>query len=488
MKISAADRTDPKNCAARSSPSSITAVTGAAGLAVMVALCPTSSSCSAATLDDPIDLTIVPTEADPLDLPGREPAPKTRTEVNLPPPVQSGARPETPPDPREWSGPDGKPWIEWSRLTGDWGGTRTSLETAGLTVAGSLRWDWTNVVSGGVSRGGYSRRLVDVNLTLDLDPLTSGAWKGGTVYADFYHYGGEITEPSGSAQGTDVIASPRHLDQLAEVWYQQVFFDGQLRVKLGKIDSNAEFATLPCATGFISACGTWDANLLDMPTYPDPAFGALVFYTPNDNFYAGAGVFDGATHDGYPTGSRGPSTFFSDSKSDSWYIIGEAGCLWESLGSLGAGRVGVGVWHHTGEYERFDATTDDGTFGVYVTAQQQVCCRGDDDAEKGLFVFARCAFADSDVSLVQTHVAAGVVAKGTFEGRDDDQAGVMWSLADFSADSGADGSESIFEVYYTVALTGAVTLTPYTQLVVNPSGDPAVDNAIQIGLSLKVAF
>ena len=451
-----------------------------------------AASCTAAVLsfDDPIDLTVVPTEADPLDLPGRGPAPKTRSDVNLPPPVQSGARPKVPPDPREWWGADGKPWTEWSRLTGDWSGSRTDMEQAGITVAGSVRVDWTSVLSGGLSRGGYSRRLIDVNLTLDLDPLSGGNWQGGSVYADFYHYGGETGEPSGSAQGTDVISSPHSMDQLAECWFQQSFFDGMLRIKGGKIDANAEFAVLPCATGFISACGSWDPALLDMPTYPDPAMGLVGFVTPNDSFFVGAGVFDGATHDGYPTGSRGPATFFSDSKSDSWYIIAEAGLSWEQIGELGNGRVSLGGWYHTGEYERFDTTTQDGAGGFYFTAQQQVCNRSDTpgDPEAGVFVFARAAFADGDVALIQSHFSAGAVAKGTFTGRDADEAGVMLSVADFASGSGSQGCESIIEVYYAIAATGSITVTPNAQYVVNPSGNDAVDDALLVGISLKVVF
>lgn len=439
---------------------------------------------------EPVDLTVVPTEGDPLDLPGRGPAPKTREEVNTPVPVQSGARPETPPVPREWGGPEGRPWVEWTRMTGDWGGARTSMEAAGLTVAGSFRLDWTSVLSGGTSDGAYTRRLFDVNLTLDLDPVTGGSWKGGTVYADFYHYGGETGEPSGSVQGTDVISSASHLDQLAELWIQQTFSDGLLRLKVGKIDANAEFASIPCATGFISANGTWDVNLLDMPTYPDPAMGVVLFVTPSDGFYAGVGVFDGATHDGYPTGSRGPATFFSDSKSDSWYTIGEAGVVWKQLGSMGGGRVAAGGWYHSGDYVRFDSTIDQGTGGFYLTGQQQLTQRGETDEQKeqGLFVFARAAFANGDISTVRTHASLGLVSKGTFEGRDDDQAGVMWSWAGLSDASGAVGNESILEAYYTIAATGSVTLSPYFQWVVNPSGNPAVDDAVLIGLSLKVSF
>lgn len=466
----------------------------AAALALVVG----TQTALSATLDDPdtvgssdgTAITAVPTGGDPLDLPGRGPAPKTKSENALPPPVQSGARPEKTPDPREWFGSDGKPWLEWSRATGDWGGTRTSMEAAGITFAGSIRADFFSNLSGGRDTTGFSRMFVDANLTFDLDPLTGGAWKGGSVYADFYNYSGEKTDPTGSVQGTDLLTISRNVNQLGELWFQQVLFDGVLRVKAGKIDANVDFAALPCATGFISANGSWDPALIEMPTYPDPATGVLAFYTPNDCFYCGAGCFDGATHDGIHTGSSGPATFFSDSRSDSWYLIGEAGLNWKQLGSLAAGRAYIGGWYHSGDFVRFDSTTADGTGGLYLAAQQQLITRGegDEQKDKGLFAFARAAFADDSIATIRTHVSAGLVTKGTFEGRDSDEAGLMWSFADLSPDSGTSGNESIVELYYGLALAGSVTVTPNFQWVHNPGGDPTLDDAVLIGLSVKLSF
>ncbi|MFT3684774.1 MAG: carbohydrate porin [Phycisphaerales bacterium] len=465
-------------------PALTTAIVACAGTLTLLPIAPASAA------DDPVDITAVPTEGDPMDLPGRGPAPKTKEENNTPAPVQSGARPEKAPEPREWFGPEGKSWLEWGRITGDWNGARSKMEEAGLTFAGSLRFDWTSVTSGGVNKDTYSRRLVDVNLTLELEKAFGTGWKGGTLYADFTHYGGKLEEPSGSIQGTDVIASPRHLDQLSEIWFQQVFADGAVRIKLGKIDTNAEFAVLPCACSFVSANGVWDANLLDMPTYPDPAFGGLIFYTPCDSFYVGCGAFDGATHDGFHTGGRGPATFFSDSKSDSWYFIGEAGVRWPTCGACFAGQFSIGGWYHTGDYDRFDGSIAHGTGGFYAMAQQQLTRRGDEDGlkDKGLFVFARAAFADEDISAVRTHCAAGLSMQGTFDGRDADKAGIMWSLADLPSASGASGDENLVELFYTIAATPGVSVTPYVQWVGNPSGDPSIKDATLLGVSVKVVF
>ncbi|MBY0312899.1 MAG: carbohydrate porin [Phycisphaerales bacterium] len=432
-------------------------------------------------------LSSVEVEAGPIDSPGRKPAPRTAEESKQPSAVQTGAQPTPPPAPRDWFGEGGKPWWEWSRATGDWGGARTALEDAGLTIAGSFTLDWSSVWSGGAENRAYTRRWLDLNATLDLDKAFG--WKGGSVYIDFYHYGGEIGNPVGDAQGTDALITPRHLDQVAELWFQQTLFDGKLRVKAGKIDANIDFAFIPCATGFISYNGTWDPNQLGQPTYPDPATGVLAFVYPTDQLYVGFGVFDGATQDGIRTGSRGPSTFFSDSKSDSWYFIGEVGLTWKELGSLGAGQLSAGGWGHTGDFARFSGGAKEGTAGGYVLFQQQFIGReGEGNESKGLFGFARFNHASDDVALITNHIAAGAVLKGTFAGRDADECGVMWSMGDLSNKSGADGDEHNVELFYKLQLFGSVSIIPDLQFISNPSGNASLDDAWVGTLSIVVSF
>lgn len=169
---------------------------------------------SSAAMGQDADIASVETEAEmnPGDLPGRENAPRTATKSTLPPPAPVPA----PPSDREWFG--GLSWFEWSRATGDWGGVRTRLEDAGLSIGASLTHDWSYVFDGGVNNRGSSRRLFDINATLDLEKALG--WKGGTLYADFYHYGGRLINDAGDIMSYDNIATDRHRDQLSEAWFQ----------------------------------------------------------------------------------------------------------------------------------------------------------------------------------------------------------------------------------------------------------------------------
>lgn len=460
---------------------------------IVLTLCAAGAAAVPALAQDGGD-GFVSAEAGGLDLPGRSGAPRTREEAKQPPAQQTNAAPTPAPPPppakREGFGADALPWWDWPRATGDWGGLRSGLEDAGVTIAGSFTLNWSSVFDGGAETRAFSRRFLDVNATFDLDKLFG--LKGGSVYADFYHFSGETGKPVGDAQGVATLETGRRLDQVGELWYQQVLLDGRVRLKVGKIDANTEFAFTDSGKGFLSANANWDGNLLAQPTYPDPAVGAVLFVYPVDGLYLGAGAFDGATQDGYATGSRGPATFFSDSKSDSWYFTGEAGVTWDELGPCGRGRLAAGGWGHTGRFDRFDGGTEDGTQGAYVLAEQQLLRRdgaeGDDAKKKGLFAIARWAWADPAVSVIRNHAAVAVVLKGTFAGRDLDEAGVMWSYADLSRRSGATSDEHLVEAYYRLQLLGSVSVSPTFQWVHDPSGDPTIDDAFVGTLSLTVTF
>jgi porin len=399
-------------------------------------------------------------------------------------------RPKPPaPALRDWFG--SRPVWEWSRLTGDWGGARTALEDAGLTFNASLRLDWQSVWSGGVRERASTKTLWNINAALDLEKLVG--LKGGTVYSSFQSINGRGQGDSGALQVPSSLEVADSRDQIDELWYQQWLFDDFLRIKVGKVDANLEFGFPRSAGTFSNAVLALSPTYLVMPTYPDPATSVNVFVYPTKKTYLGFGLYDGATADGFRTGTRGPATFFSDSKSDSWYMIGEGGINWDTLGGLKGGRLAGGVWHSTADFAQFDGGTSEGTTGGYIIAEQTVWTPSDLEAEgdtRGLTAFVRWAMADADVSVIEHNVTGGVALKGTFPGRRADEAGAMVSWARLTGDRGAGfgRNETAFEVYYKLQLTPAIALTPNIQYIAEPGGNKSLDDAVVGGLRLGVSF
>lgn len=426
-----------------------------------------------------IDLVSVPP-----DLEGHPDAPRTRPAPPTPPAPPAS---DTPDDPRDWFGH--RPLLSWERLTGDWGGARTRLEDAGLTISSSFLLDLSSAWSGGQSGRATRRTLFDFNMTLDLE--RSLGWEGGTVFLDFYSTnktGG--SRDVGDFQGFSNIETDRSLDQIAELWFEQVALDGTLRFKAGKIEANSEFAFVDSAAHFLNSSAGFSPTIFALPSYPDPAFGVVAQVFPVDTMFLSFGVFDGAaTVDGVRTGTRGPSSFFSDELSDDYFLIAEGGIGWELEGAR-PGRFSLGVWHHTGDFDTFDGATQRGATGLYAIAEQRLWTRdlADADSDRGVYAFGQLGIADPDVSEAELHLGAGLSAMGTFHARDDDSAGVYVSWVKLNRDAGFDDDELVVEVFYRAMLTPAVSLTPDLQLIVNPGGDSSVDAALVASIRLEIVF
>lgn len=448
------------------------------------ALAGVALSGSRAAAQDSVEVTEVSTEmmeAGPQDLPGREDGPRTRPPVT--PPAPEPAKPEELPD---WFG--GKPFWEWSRITGNWGGFRDTLEAKGLTFAASYTLDWSSVWDGGTSRRASTRTLFDINATLELEKLCGS--QGGKVFADFYSSdmrGG--SRFVGDVQGTDNNETGDNVDQLAELWFEQTFFDNIVRLKIGKIDANSEFAVTLHNPYHMHISAAVSPTMLSMPIYPDPALGVVLFVYPLEQLYLAGGAFDGSLAAGKRTGRHG----FQDlGRDDEAYFIGEAGYTWAALFSMGSGRVAGGGWVNTATFNRFDGGTESDTSGVYVLAEQQIFKRDSmpDDDKKGFFVFLRGGFADEAVATVESHFGAGFSINGTFDGRDDDAFGFMVSFADLSDDpaSGLVDDETAIELFYRFQVTPFMSIMPDIQFIMNPGGAGAIEDAVVGSVRLELSF
>ncbi len=214
------------------------------------------------------------------------------------------------------------PLLDWDRATDDWFGSRTWLEDLGIFVDAFLTMDTSGVLRGGVNEGDTAfRYLLDLTLALDTEKLVG--LEGGTAFADFQiQHGKNGSNDVGDAQGISNVDADG-FEQLARLWYQQGFWDGAVRVKIGKVDSNTEFAYVENGARFLNSSFGHSPNIVSMPTYPDPATSANVFVSPGAGLSAGFGVYDGAAQTGVRTGRTGPRTFFGE-PSD-LFLIGEVG-------------------------------------------------------------------------------------------------------------------------------------------------------------------
>jgi carbohydrate-selective porin OprB len=394
----------------------------------------------------------------------------------------------------EISNPDnvdtGLPPHEWAHATDDWGGLRPALDDMGIIFEASLTTDWSKNFRGGMNTEGSTlRSLFNANLTFDLDRLLS--WEGGTVFINFQNHNGPDAsgEDVGDAQAFSNIDNDGRT-QIAELWFEQVFGDGALRIKIGKVDTNSEFAFVDNGGEFLNSSMGFSPTIFVLPTYPDPAMSVNVFVYPTERIYLGAGLYDGSANEGVTTGTRGPKTLFQDPAD--LFVIGEAGITWGGDGGDLPGRLAAGGWWHPGTFDRFAGGTDEETGGFYIVFDQTLWRENPDapDDEQGVGLFIQYGYADADVSEIEHHAGGGLAWTGPIEGRDDDALGIGITTVWFSDEPGAgftDDVETAYELFYKAQLLPWVSVKPDLQYITNPGGT-GLDDALVGTVRAEIDF
>lgn len=326
--------------------------------------------------------------------------------------------------------------------------------------------DAGRVLHGGARVGNAVRTLS--GLTLGLDLRRGLGLEGATLYGDLQWIAGDDGAADvGDLQGTSNIDHPEDRFQLGEVWFEQRFDAQHLRLKLGKVDANTEFAMVESGVDFLNASAGISPSVHPLPTYPDAAFGANLFVEDLRGFSLGLGLYDGAWQAGYRTGSRGPSTVFGE-PSD-LFSIAELDYAWEEA------RVGIGAWHHSGDFERWAGGVRKGAEGYFALAEGRLTREvpSDRDDDQGLRAWTLLGLDDEEVSPVDVHAGGGLLWTGLVPGRDADLLGLGVHCAWLSDEPGAGFSaarEVAYEAFYAFELLPGLRLQPDLQYVVDPGG------------------
>jgi len=390
-------------------------------------------------------------------------------------------QPQYPTESTEKNVGTGKPINEWQHFTDDWFGARLWVDDHGVVFEASVTVDTSVNFQGGQNTAGTAfGYLFDANLTLDTQRL--GGWEGGVLFLDFQNQTSDDgSEDVGDSQVfSNIDAGGR--TEIAELWYEQILLDGKVRIKVGRVAANSEYAFVDHGGEFGNSSMGFSLAVFVLPTYPDPAMSINVLFYPQEWLYAGLGIFDGSEQEGVLTGSRGAKIFFA-SPAD-LFVIGEPRVMWVA-GSRELGRrLGLGGWgHHTGTINQFDGGVEDGTAGFYLVSDQEVWhenVKAQED-EQGIGLFFQYGNADPDISEVQSHFGAGLVWTGAIPTRDEDVVGIGLSKVWFTDEpqSGLiNDTEVALELFYKVQLFPWATIKPDLQYIANPGGEGLADAVV----------
>jgi porin len=404
----------------------------------------------------------------------------------------------------------------WSRprLTGDWLGVRDELAQHGIWLDVDLVQVLQGVGSGGRDTGVEYGGHVDYRLHVDFQRL--GLWPGGflTLFAES-QYGNSVNQKAGASIPVNTAAVFPELDEnsttLSSVVFTQ-FLAPWVGVYLGKLDITQgdanEFAH-DYRTQFMNLGLQY--NLVPFRTVPYTPLGAGIMLIPFEGADVSAGVLD-------PNGTVTESGF-EDFFEDGVTVNGEGRVTIKPFGLTGHQTLGFS-WSSK-EYNSLDQDprtflrplllsilaerapisgqplpevaqpdirTTSGSWSIYYNFDQYVWTRPEDPT-RGLGVFFRFGVSDGRANPIKYHYNVGIGGKGLIRGRPRDTLGLGWSYVELSdklipnlrafLDLGLEREHAV-ELYYSVAVTPWLFVTPDLQIVL-----PASNNVVEPGPQLK---
>jgi porin len=410
--------------------------------------------------------------------------------------------------------PATQPFDSSQHLTGDWWGARSDLARRGITFDLEATIDDSKNFMGGLDTAGNSiRERLNFGIQFDTERLLG--LKGGTFGAVYQlqHGGNAAHELTGDAQNFAFGTNADGRSQLGQLWYEQKFLDA-FRLRLGKMDANDDFDVMENGLEFLNNSFSTSPTLGLMPSFPDTATGAELFFEPDGGFYAGAGVYDGSLAHGVQTGEYGPRHFASSP--ENLFLIAEIGQRYEltAAASKLPGKIGVGGWWDSNKFQKLDgAGQADGNGGAYLIVDQmlwkprhaapvlqgtagQPSAGGPEEEEYpgGIASCFSIAGSDPRVNEIDGSLTTGLTWTGPIDARPIDVWGAGVTFAHFSDDlPSRDPYEMAVEMFYRIRFTDAISLKPDVQYIMNPSGggltgESPRNDALVMTLRLEMAF
>jgi len=400
-------------------------------------------------------------------------------------------------------------------LSGDWGGLRTRLHDEGVDVRLDYTSETASNVQGGAKEGTRYTDQWAFGATLDLDKLL------GLNNARFQ---ATITDRNGRNLSSDVhLGSLQQVQEvygrgqtfrITQFWYDQVYFDGLLDWKIGRLTEGEDFAAFSCDFMNLTFCGAPPGNIVGDYWYNWPVsqwatrikvaldgFGYVQVgaYEVNPNYLPRRYAFN--LDD--PPGATGA------------LIPLEIGWLPTFGDAALKGSYKFGAWYNTSKgSDVFENTQGqplvlaggqprgrDGHYGVYLNFLQQLTRPSAAEPNRGLSAFLNVTFADRQTAAIDSQIAVGMVYTGPFESRPADDIGLGLGRTHVNSrvanaerlqnaaglgPVGVQTSEYVGEIYYSLHATHWLILRPNLQYVLQPGGISHNSNDIIFGLKLSL--
>lgn len=337
--------------------------------------------------------------------------------------------------------------------------------------------------SGGLRRG--ARYLDNLDLVFEADLERVAGWTGAQLHLyGLYNNGNSISDLVGDSHAVSNIETGVRALRLYEAWIDQKF-GGQVSLRAGLYDLNSEFDALDSSGLFVGSAhgiGTdFGQSGRNGPSiFPSTSLAARLQLDPAEGWTIRAAVLDAVPGDP----ARPGRTVIRLNKDEGALLVGE---IQAPLGK--GGKLLLGHWRYTARFDLTDRSgTATGNAGTYIRAELPLAAT----PGRRIDAFARLGTASGRFNMFDFFASAGLKFTGWLPGRDADEFGIALA-AGFTAEpyrtaTGAAPSEIAVEATYRTQLAPWLALQPQAQYIRRPSADPAVPDALVLGLRTEIAF
>ncbi len=389
-------------------------------------------------------------------------------------------------------------------LTGDWGGARSDLREAGISVRADYVSETFAAVDGGLKRGtGYTQQL-RAGVDVDLD-RTIG-WSGALFHLT-------LNDRRGVGVSSDIVgnrlpiqeAAGGNFTKLTEFSIEQNFDSGRLNLRVGYFAMGNDLGGMAIGCNLVNAAFCAHPLAFSGDTgwynYPNARWGAALRYRLRPDVTLRTGLFQvnprlNDQHNAFRPFAGGSTGVLVPIEVEYDPGIGKDSRVLP-------GHYKLGFYYDSSTVARQGRPGSvTGRYGAYILADQMVV-RG--SGGRGLSVFGQFAANPRASAPITRWFAAGLVKTGTFASRDADtialgiiQARVNPRLRDLHEASQAvpDGfvslpaGETAIELSYGIQLRRWLSIRPDVQYILDPGtfAFRRTRNALAFGSQVKVQF
>ena len=388
------------------------------------------------------------------------------------------------------------PWMKWDLATGDWNLNRPLLEKNGVVFTTTYTSQvWGNVAGGNRSGATYTG-LLQFGTEIDFEKLAG--WRGLTFNTEWIWIcgGNATTELTGGLFPASGIEGPNGLRAL-DLWLQQKFFDDALTLRAGMFNADRDFTVSDVNALFLNSAFGWpilyNGDLGGPPAYPFAAPGLYTAIEPGGGWKFQAAAMQGSV---WPPNDNPAGFHWQFDRMNGILFLGETHYAWKKSTLPGIAKLGVLL--ETGYPDRVGADGESWGGSFFYGIIDQWLWRepgSTPDAPQGIAWSTRAGFTGTpDRSLIGALINTGFTWGGFLPKRDDDAAGIAlaWTRLAPGQTSGLEGAgrgnEFVIEATYQAQITPFFSIQPDLQLLVQPGGNPALPNALILGLSANIDF